>query len=292
MFSKTIGNSFARSAVRRVPVVVPVVKRAGKPTVKVGVKIIATAVVIFGGFFVVCFNQTAYGQSTLNSASGLEFPVTMRKKIVAGVTAVGTPVQAKLAVATLVDGIVIPENAILSGEVTESSAKSDTDPSRLAICMDSARWKRHGTLQVLKLTRKVYLTAWSYPVMSMPIPDVAYQPPDLPGSRNTTRLGSSAPPTRRLPPSDDGSDSPASTPQPSSTSTSNAAPHRVLMKDVESTRARDGAVALTSRHFNIKLDKSTTYVFAGGELAVGRSSGCLLDETRRAVTPREKPRPS
>ena len=69
-------------------------------------------------------------QSVLNSSAGLEFPATMRKKIVAGVTPVGTVVQAKLEVATLVDGVVVPENAILSGEVTESSAKSDTDPSR------------------------------------------------------------------------------------------------------------------------------------------------------------------
>jgi len=257
MFKKSVGNSFARSVVRKSAVT------------KVSVKVVAKAIVILGGFFVACFTPAALAQSTLNSSAGLEFPVTMRKKVVAGVTAVGTVVQANLAVATLVDGVVVPENAILSGEVTESTAKSETAPSRLAIRMDSARWRRHGAPQVLALTRKVYLTAWSYPVTSSTIPDSLYQPPeDLPGSRAMTRLGSTPPPTRKLPEPDDSSGGPASK-QPDPKSTSNAAPHRVPMKDVESTRARNGAVALTSRHSNIKLDKSTTYVFAGGELAGG-----------------------
>jgi hypothetical protein len=136
--------------------------------------------------------------------------------------------------------------------------------------MDSAHWKHHGAPQLLTLTKKVYLTAWSYPATASTIPDSLYQSPtDLPSSRNMTRLGSPSPPTRRLPDADDSSDSPASTTQSSPTTTSSAAPHRVLMKDVESTRARDGAVRLTSRHSNIKLDKSTTYVFAGGGLAGG-----------------------
>lgn len=264
MFSKTIGNSFARSIVRKSPVIIV--------SLKVSLKVVAKAVVVFGGFSVVCFSQMGLAQSVLNSSAGLEFPATMRKKIVAGVTPVGTAVQAKLEVATLVDGVVVPENAILSGEVTESSAKSDTDPSRLAIRMDSARWKRHGSPQVVKFTSKVYLTAWSYPTTSTPLPDVEYQSPDLPsGQRNRNRLGSypGTPPAQHPQGPDDGSDSPATTTQPASATSSSAAPHRVRIKDVESTRARDGAVALTSRHSNIKLDKSTTYVFAGGELASG-----------------------
>jgi hypothetical protein len=260
MFTITIGHSFTRSRVQKTAVVNVSVYSCAKP--------IAKATLIFGGFLIACFTQIALAQSASNSSSGLELPATMRKKIVAGVTPVGTVVQAKLEVATLVDGVVIPENAILSGEVTESAAKSDTGPSRLAIRMDSAHWKHHGAPQVLTLTKKVYLTAWSYPAAASTIPDSLYQPPtDLPSSRGMTRLGS-PPPTRRPPDPGDSSDSPASK-QPASTTTSNVAPHRVLMKDVESTRARDGAVRLTSRHSNIKLDKSTTYVFAGSELASG-----------------------
>jgi hypothetical protein len=55
-----------------------------------------------------------------SSAAGLEFPVTMRQNVIAGTTPVGTKVQAKLAVATLVNGEVVPQDAIFSGEVTES----------------------------------------------------------------------------------------------------------------------------------------------------------------------------
>jgi hypothetical protein len=77
-----------------------------------------------------------------SSAGAREFPVIMRQNITAGSTPVGAKIQAKLAVATLVDGVVVPRDAILSGEVTESVAKSATDPSRLAIRMDSAQWKK------------------------------------------------------------------------------------------------------------------------------------------------------
>ena len=44
---------------------------------------------------------------------------------------------------------------------------------------------------------------------------------------------------------------------------------RVLMKDIESERRGDGAVAITSQRLNIKLDKLTTYVLATGELTTG-----------------------
>ena len=75
----------------------------------------------------------------------------MRQNVAAGTTSVGTKVQAKLAVATLVDGMVVPRDAVLSGEVTESVAKSATDPSRLAVRMDSAQWKKGPAPIVLSL---------------------------------------------------------------------------------------------------------------------------------------------
>jgi hypothetical protein len=269
MFAKMIGNSFPGSVVQKASVVKISANTSVNIRVSLSAKPSAKTILIFGGFLVACFAQIAPAQSPPSSPTGLELPATMRKQIVAGVTPVGTVVQAKLEVATLVDGVVVPENAILSGEVTESVAKSASGPSRLAIRMDSAHWKHHGTPQVLTLTKKVYLTAWSYPAIAPTIPDSVYQSPTgLPSSRNMTRLGSPAPPTRQIPDASDSSDSTPSK-QPAPTTTSSAAPHRVLMKDVESTRARDGAVRLTSRHFNIKLDKSTTYVFAGGELASG-----------------------
>ena len=41
-------------------------------------------------------------------------------------------------------------------------------------------------------------------------------------------------------------------------------------ENVESTRNGDGAVTLTSRSFNIKIDKVTTYVVATGDLLASR----------------------
>lgn len=211
------------------------------------------------------FGQTTPGQPTSAATSpqaAIELPVTMRQKVAAGKTAVGTEVQAKLAVATLVDGVVVPRDALLSGEVTESVAQSVNSPSRLAIRIDSAQWKNGAAPIVLSLAPKVYLTAWYYPVAMPTNQDSSSGPPDAlnhprplggtsayPGPRNPT-----AP---QFPDPDPGRDRDTGLAPPS-----NISQHRVLMKDVESTRSTEGAVTLTSEHSNIKLDKATTYVFA------------------------------
>jgi hypothetical protein len=186
--------------------------------------------------------------------AGLEFPVNMRQTVAAGKTPVGTKVQAKLAVATLVGGVVVPQDAIFSGEVTESVAKSATDPSRLAIRMDSAQWAK-GTAPI-----KVYLTAWYYPVATP-----ADQASGLPDAGNSPKLRTGgAYPGMRNPTSP-----PFSGSDPGPAPASDISKHRVLMKNVESMRNPDGAVTLTSKRFNIKLDKHTTYVLAAGDLALG-----------------------
>ncbi len=69
-----------------------------------------------------------------------EFPVVMQQNIAAGKTPVGTKIQAKLEVATFIDGTVVPRNAVFTGEVVESAAKTAADPSRLAIRIDSVLW--------------------------------------------------------------------------------------------------------------------------------------------------------
>ncbi len=207
--------------------------------------------------------------------AGLEFPVNMRQTVAAGKTPVGTKVQAKLAVGTMVGGVVVPQDAILSGEVTESVAKSATNPSRLAIRMDSAQWT-NGSAPI-----RVYLTAWYYPVAT---PTDQYRQmmpgdlsPGLPDTPNIRGYGSDFP-RRRAPGSgsatDPGQRKPTS--PPLSGSDTGAAPasdnskHHVLMKNIESTRNSDGAVTLTSKRFNIKLDKQTTYVLAAGGLGRGQ----------------------
>jgi len=195
---------------------------------------------------------------TPSSTAGLELPVIMRQNVVAGTTAVGTKIEAKLAVATLVNGVVVPQSAILSGEVTESVAKSATAPSCLTIRMDSAQWKNGST------PINVYLTAWYYPPaplktnldLSSGLPDTS-DPGDW-GASNTHKHHSRSQPTAPI----EGQDTNPAPPSPESS----ISKHRMLMKDVESARNREGAIRLTSKRFNIKLDKQTTYVLADGNL--------------------------
>ena len=211
----------------------------------------------------VLLSQVLHAQPTPaagNLPAGLEFPVVMRQNVAAGKTPVGTKVQAKLAVATLVAGVVVPEGAILSGEVTESVAKSATDPSRLGIRMDSAQWA-NGSAPI-----KVYLTAWYYPVVATATrADQAIGLPDA-GNNPRPRMGGVYPGQRNpTSPPLSGSD-PGAMPPPTPADISK---HRVLMKNVESMHNPDGAVTLTSKRSNIKLDKQTTYVLATGDLARG-----------------------
>jgi hypothetical protein len=206
---------------------------------------------------------------TAPSSSGvLEFPVIMRQNVAAGTTPVGSKVQAKLVIATLVDGVVVPQDAVLSGEVTQSVAKSATDPSRLAVRMDSAQWKKGPAPFVLSLASKVYLTAWYYPVAETKAQDLSDESPDdAPQSwkhrnRPPTFPDPNAPASQPFPGRGTGTDPGSSPPSPAS----NISKHRVLMKNVESTRNSDGTITLTSRSFNIKIDKLTTYVLATGDL--------------------------
>jgi hypothetical protein len=190
----------------------------------------------------------------------------MRQKIEAGKTAVGTKVEAELALATLVKGTVIPRDAIFSGEVIESTAKTGTEPSRLAIRMDAVRWKKGST------PVKVYLTAWYYPIRTEVGQDVTYGTAS--GSVSRTWNGMGAYPVPGSPasqpfPRADNQGSPGTAPNGTASSISN---HRVLIKDVESKRSDDGTIVITSSRFNIKLDKVSTYVLAADELQPSRET--------------------
>jgi hypothetical protein len=193
----------------------------------------------------------------------LEFPVTMRQNVDAGKTPVGTKVQAKLILATLVSGTVIPRDATLSGEVTESVAKTKTEPSRLAVRIDSAQWKNGST------PLKAYLTAWYYPTAMMIGQDVSYQSADAASSpKNWNGMGPYPEPNnpvaqQKFPGVDTGKDPGLTAPDSPS---SNISKHRVLMKDVDSLRNREGVVTLSCKRSNIKLDKTTTYVLATGDM--------------------------
>ena len=184
----------------------------------------------------------------------------MKQDVTAGKTPVGTKVQARLQVATLVDGTVFPKNTIFSGEVTESVAKSDNSPSRIGIRMDSAQWK-DGSAPI-----RIYLTAWFYPLIAAGRgQDLSYGPPQ---SATQTWNGAGTYPDPGSPasqpfPGQDMSRSAGDAPEPPVYVLSK---RRFLMKDVDSERSSSGAVAISSRRFNIKLDKSTTYVMATDDL--------------------------
>jgi hypothetical protein len=211
--------------------------------------------------------SAAFGQTkpvSTDSAAGLEFPVIMGQNVRAGATAVGTKVRGKLTLATLVNGVVIPPSAILSGEVIESAPKSATSPSRLAIRMESAQWKNGSVAARLDLPKTVYLTAWYYPVTIAENQDPRYAAAD-PVNGPRTWSGSGNVRNNPLGPSathDPSADHGVLPPSPGS----DTPQHRVVMKNVESARNRDGAVTLTSKQSNISLDKSETYVFASGNL--------------------------
>ena len=188
-----------------------------------------------------------------------EFPVLLEQNVIAGKTAVGTKIQAKLAVATLVDGAVIPQNALFSGEVVESDAKSSTQPSRLALRIDSEQWK-NGSASL-----KLYLTAWYYPELIQSGQNLRYGA-EQPTNRNWNGMGQYPDPNspmNRPFPSATAPDKNESAPDTSSSTTSK---YRVPMKDIASAHNGDGVIALISTHANIKLNKATTYVLATGEL--------------------------
>ena len=218
----------------------------------------AVLTVVLG--FVALLRQPTAAEN--GSPAGLEFPVIMRQNVAAGTTPAGTKVQAKLAFATLVGRVVVPRDAVLSGEVTESAAVSATGVSRLGIRMDSARWK-NGSAPI-----KVYLTAWFYPMTPLANQDSLYEQPDGGVPTPKHRHGTSTYPYPNTPASEPfpgrgtGTDPvpPPPSPEPG------ISKHRVLMKDVESTRDNSGTIILTSKRFNIKLDKTTTYVLAGDGL--------------------------
>lgn len=182
-----------------------------------------------------------------SSSAGPEYPVIMQQNVAAG-NPVGTKLQAKLTIATMVNGVVVPQDALLSGQITESMAKSATNPSRLAIRMDSVEWK-NGSAAI-----KVFVTAWYYRSAAVTNQDLSsglqpiHSPQHWRGQPNYAN-----------------SPTPQAFPGPAA-STSDTAKLRVLMKDVESMRSSDGAITLTSKRFNIKLDKQTTYVLAATDL--------------------------
>ena len=202
-------------------------------------------------------SPVAMGTSAAPRCVGCELPIILRQTVEAGKTAVGTKVEARLVMATMINGGVLPRGAVTSGEVIESVAKSDHSPSRLAIRMDSAQWK-NGRAKF-----NVYLTAWYYPPAPMAPPNLSYGPPgdkkNWGGVDPTVDTTDPPNPAQKVSTQQDNgmnADAPASFVSES----------RVLMKNVKSASGADGSVVLVSSRSNIKLNKETTYILAMNEL--------------------------
>jgi hypothetical protein len=216
----------------------------------------------FGCSFFALWAQQNTTPGTVQASSpvaGLEMPVTLRQKIVAGKTPPGTRVQANLVTATLVNGNVIPRNAILSGEILESKAKTQADAARLSIRLDSAQWNK-GSAAV-----QLYLTSWFYPVAVDAAPEL--HGPEQSAKGNWNGMGQY--PDPRSPnyhpfPSNADTGSTPSSDAPASV----ISKQRVSMKDAECERDSAGLITLVGKRSNIKLDTLTTYVFATSNLAV------------------------
>jgi hypothetical protein len=191
-----------------------------------------------------------------------EFPLVLEKAVNAGKTEIGAKVQAKLLVATLVNGKVIPRNAVFSGEVVESTARTKTDPSRIGIRMDSVTWKE-GSEPI-----KIYLTSWYYPTVADPGQNLRYGP-DQPASRTWDGQGQYPDQNSHVYRPFPGSDTDKGSGVPS-TANPVQSKDRVLMKDVDVEHLSDGSIVLVCKHNNLKLDRLTTYVFAPGDPVASR----------------------
>lgn len=194
-------------------------------------------------------------QKPATSASGVlhEFPLVLQQSIESGKAKIGTKVQAKLAIATVFDGTVIPRNAVFSGVVIESTPKSAKEPAKLAIRIETAEWK-HGSSSIT-----AYLLPLYYPATTQSMQNFgdASQESGSMTSNGTQGSSSESPMSRQSIPANESQSA-----IPEIPSTSN---RPVQIKDVTVALADEGGAALVSAHSNIKLFKMTTYVFAARE---------------------------
>jgi len=194
------------------------------------------------------------GQQSQSSASSVlrQFPVVLQQSVEAGKTPVGTKVQAKLAADTMFHGILVPQNAIVTGIIFQSVAKNAKAPSRLGIRMENAKWKDESTCMM-----RAYLMPLYYAMITQSPQAMPNGSPDPGDSRTLSGPAESSSPmqNRQFPDNSEASrgampDTPVLSSRP------------VSMKNVEIEPVDDGGVALVSEHTNIKLHKMTTYILA------------------------------
>ena len=172
--------------------------------------------------------------------------------------------------ATLLDGVVIPQDAVISGHVEQSVAKTADAPSLLKIRFESARWKK-GSAPVT-----LYLAGCYYPV-EFPSPNN-----DMNGVHGNIgiNMGSAAEsnPSRTnggLPNTGAQNGGLANggmsgsmdasrldnypDPRPGVT-VSEISKHWVRLENVDTVVSSDGSLQMASQQRNLKLDKGTIYL--------------------------------
>ncbi len=182
----------------------------------------------------------------------IELPAVLQQKIVAGSTAVGTEVRAKLTIATLVNGVVLPDGAVITGRVEKSLAKTADSLAHLKIKFESAHWKT-GDLKL-----EIYLVGSYYPIeFQTPADQVSGAHAEVGvmvgGSPAVGRGRNGIPPSDAETPQDDPTD-----PRPNITH-SEVSNHSVRIKNVDTAVATDGGLEITSNERNLKLNKGIIY---------------------------------
>lgn len=199
-----------------------------------------------------CAIQAQQGSVPLPAVKRLELPVVLRQKIVAGVTPAGTLVEAKLQIATLVNGAVIPAGAILSGHVEVSAKNEGNNPSRVKIKFDSARWKKETA------PLEVYATGAYYPVLRYDndggaTPNARYGAIDKGASGADDPYPPPPGPRPGKIPEGFGAD----VPEPIATRVSS---HWVRAEGTDAFVDDNGSITVISSTHDLKFDKDTTYL--------------------------------
>ena len=195
-------------------------------------RILVAILMLFSAYPVACWAQRQAG--TVSASGVQEFPVIFKNSVTSGKTPSGTKVEARLAIATLLNRTVVPQGAKFSGEVVVSKARTKNEPSRLSVRMDSVSWK-NGSIPI-----KVFLSEWFY----------------------TNTAGNPGQSSQSAPLLFNDSVYPAPVVQKTA-----SLPHRERMKDVDVETASNGTVTLLCKHCTIKIDRSTMYGLTISNLA-------------------------
>ena len=153
--------------------------------------------------------------------------MVFQKSVTAGKTPVGTTIQAKLSMATLLNGIVVPQNATFLGEIVVSQARTKNQASRLSLRMNSVRWKNGSARVKVSLSDR----------FSPRIPEPQYLQPG--------KSSFHGPEVSHLP---------------------TAEPWE-KMKDVDSERTIDGVITLVCKQHTVKIYRYIMYVLTTADLA-------------------------